>query len=83
VSGYDLESGGGRHSMGFAFGRLGQQILNLLDVGAGAAEMRSLRALDRRELEDCGMTPADVTPALPDLYDNDFRVTHLAELRAA
>ena len=65
-------------------GRFGQQILNLLDLaGARAAERRELLALDRRELEDCGMTPADVKLGLPDLYANDFRVAHIAELRAA
>ena len=66
------------------FGRIGQQILNLWEhAGARAAERRSLRALGRRELEDCGLTFADVTPGLPDLYANDFRVAHIGELRAA
>ncbi len=61
-------------------GRFGQQILNLLDR---AAERRDLAALDRRELDDCGLTPADVGLGLPDLYGYDFRVAHVAELRAA
>ncbi len=72
------------HSASFALGRLGQQILNLIETsGARAAERRQLLSLDRRELDDCGMTFADVTPGLPDLYANDFRVAHIAERRAA
>lgn len=68
----------------FGLGRIGQQILNFLDVtGARAAELREWRALDRRQLEDIGMTPSDVVPGLPDLYAHDFRVAHVAELRAA
>ena len=64
--------------------RLGQEILNLLDVsGARRAVRRELLSLDRRELDDCGLTPADVAPRLPDLYAQDFRVAHIAELRAA
>jgi hypothetical protein len=84
VSDYDASCNGSGHSQGFALGRLGQQILNLLDTsGARAAERRSLRSLDRRGLDDCGLTLADVTPELPNLYDNDFRVVSLAERHAA
>ncbi len=65
-------------------GRLGQQILDLLDrAGARAATRRELLSLDRRELDDCGLTLADVRLGLPDLYANDFRVAHIAERRAA
>ena len=72
------------HSATFALGRLGTQILNLLDLaGARAAERRELMSLDRRELDDCGLTLADVRLGLPDLYANDFRVAHIAERRAA
>lgn len=72
------------HSASFALGRLGQQILNLIDAsGARAAERRELLSLDRRELDDCGLTLADVDLGLPDLYANDFRVAHIAERRAA
>ncbi|HXT06017.1 MAG TPA: hypothetical protein VN715_03655 [Roseiarcus sp.] len=39
--------------------------------------------LDRRELDDCGLTLADVDPGLPDLYANDVRVVQIAERRAA
>jgi hypothetical protein len=66
------------------WGRLGQQILNLLDrAGARAAAAEDLRGLDRRELEDCGLTPADVAPHLQDLYEQDFRVTARAWRHAA
>ena len=72
------------NSASLGFGRLGQQILNLLEhAGARAAERRNLRALDRRELEDCGMTPADVAPEMPDLFANDFRVVPYVERHAA
>ena len=84
MSHYDASPNGSAHSQGFALGRLGQQILNLWDAsGARAAERRSLRALDRRELDDCGLTLADVRPELPDLYVNDFRVIGFAERHAA
>jgi uncharacterized protein YjiS (DUF1127 family) len=66
------------------WGRLSQQILNLLDrASTRAAERRALDSLDRRDLDDCGLTLADVAPALPDLYANDFRVTQIALRRAA
>jgi uncharacterized protein YjiS (DUF1127 family) len=81
VSHYDASPSGSAHSQGFALGRLGQQILNLW--GTRAAERRSLRALDRRELDDCGLTLADVRPELPDLYVNDFRVIGFHERHAA
>ncbi|MDE3176347.1 MAG: DUF1127 domain-containing protein [Pseudomonadota bacterium] len=72
------------HSAIPTLGRLGQQILNLLDLaGARAATRRELQGLDRRELDDCGLTPADVELGLPDLYANDFRVAHIAERHAA
>jgi hypothetical protein len=72
------------NSASFGLGRLGQQILNLFEAaGARAVERRELLALDRRELDDCGLTLADVTLGLPDLYAADFRVAHIAELRAA
>ncbi len=84
MSHYDASPNGSAHSQGFALGRLGQQILNLLDAsGARAAERRSMRSLDRRGLDDCGLTLADVTPELPDLYANDFRVVGFAERHAA
>lgn len=71
-------------SAAFALGRLGQQILNLIDIsGVRAAERRELLSLDRRELDDCGLTLADVDPRLPDLYACDFRVAHIADRRAA
>jgi uncharacterized protein YjiS (DUF1127 family) len=73
-----------RGSVSFGLGRLRQHILNLLNVsGARAAERRELLALDRRELDDCGLTPADVDLGLPDPFAADFRVAHLAERRAA
>ena len=79
-----VESHGAGHSATFALGRLGQQILNLIETsGARAAERRELLLLDRRELDDCGMTLADVDPGLPDLYAPDFRVVQIAERRAA
>ena len=59
----------------FAWERLGQHILNYLN---GAAERRDLAALDLRQLEDCGLTPADVSVGLPDLYAYDFRVNRAA-----
>jgi uncharacterized protein YjiS (DUF1127 family) len=62
------------------WGRVGQQILNLRQR---AAERRALDGLDRRDLDDCGLTLADMTIALPDLYANDFRVAQIANLRAA
>ena len=72
------------HSSASGLGRLGQQILNLLDVsGARAATRRQLLSLDIRELDDCGLTLADVDLGLPDLYANDFRVAHIGERRAA
>jgi hypothetical protein len=84
VSHYDASPSGSAHSQGFALSRLGQQILNLWDAsGARAAERSSLRALDRRGLDDCGLTLADVTPELPDLYVNDFRVVSFHERHAA
>ncbi len=79
-----LESPAAGHSAMFGFGRLGQQILNHIDLGGTrAAERRELLSMDRRELDDCGLTFADVELGLPDLYANDFRVAHIAELRAA
>ena len=84
VNTMSVEGRGAGHSASFHLGRLGQQILNLIDLGgARAAERRELLALDRRELDDCGLTPADVALGLPDLYAADFRVAHVAELRAA
>jgi hypothetical protein len=78
------EGRSGQGSFGLGLGRLGQQILNLLDAcGARAAERRELLSLDRRELDDCGLTPADVEIGLPDLFAEDFRVVHYAERRAA
>ncbi len=72
------------NSAAYGLGRLGQQILNLLEAaGARAAERRELLSLDRRELDDCGLTPADVDLGLPDLYAVDFRVAHVAERLAA
>ena len=62
------------------WGRMGQYILDLLDR---AAERRALQSLDRRDLDDCGLTPADVAPGLPDLYASDFRVSQIALRRAA
>ena len=68
----------------FGFGRLGQQILNVLEAaGARAAERRDALQLDRRHLDDCGLTPADLRLGLADLNDNDFRVAQLAKRRAA
>ncbi len=79
-----VEARGQGRSAAFALGRLGQQILNLVDLsGARAAERRELLSLDRRELDDCGLTFADVDLGLPDLYASDFRVAHIAERRAA
>jgi hypothetical protein len=79
-----VDAQGAGQSAAIVLGRLGQQILNLIDIsGARAAERRGLLALDRRELDDCGMTPADVELGLPDLYANDFRVAHIADRRAA
>ena len=79
-----LESRSAERSGNFHLGRLGQQILNLLDAsGARAAVRRELHGLDRRELDDCGMTLADVDVGLPDLYAADFRVAHIAERWAA
>ena len=79
-----LESHGAERSGNFDLGRLGQQILNLLDAsGARAAARRELLGLDRRELDDCGMTLADVDVGLPDMYAADFRVAHIAERWAA
>ena len=70
------------HSAAFGLGRLGQHILNYIDFsGARAAERRGLAALDLRELDDCGLTLADVDVGLPDLYAADFRVAHIAERR--
>ena len=60
--------------------RLRQQILYLLDR---AAERRALDRLDRRDLDDCGLTPADLALGLPDLYAHDFRVVEIAKWRAA
>ena len=62
------------------WGSLSQQILNHF---ARAAERRALLSLDRRDLDACGLTPADVAPGLPDLYANDFRVAQIALRRAA
>jgi hypothetical protein len=65
-------------------GRLGQQILNMIEhAGARAAERRELSHLDRHLLEDIGLTPADVELGLPDMYATDFRVAHIGERRAA
>jgi uncharacterized protein YjiS (DUF1127 family) len=65
-------------------GRLSQQILNVFEhAGARAAERRELSHLDRRHLDDCGLTPADVELGLQDIYANDFRVAHIGEQRAA
>jgi hypothetical protein len=84
VKASSVDAQGAGHSAAFALGRLGQQILNLIDVsGARAAERRELLSLGRRELDDCGMTLADVDPGLPDLYASDFRVAHIADRRAA
>jgi hypothetical protein len=78
-----VESRSAEHSGHFDFGRIGQQILNMLDAaGTRAAARRALLGLDRRELDDCGLTPADVDARLPDMYA-DFRVAHLAERWAA
>ena len=58
---------------------LGQQILNLLDVARQrAATRRALAGLTLRDLDDCGMTFADVEPEMPDMFANDFRVQHVA-----
>ena len=66
------------------WGRVGQHILNLWErAAARSAERRALGGLDRRDLDDCGLTLSDLTIALPDLYANDFRVAHIANLRAA
>ena len=66
------------------WGRMGQQILNLIDRAAvRAGERRALDRLDRSHLDDCGLTPADIALGLPDLYANDFRVTQIALRRAA
>jgi hypothetical protein len=71
-------------SLSEGWGRVGQQILNLWERAAvRSAERRAMVGLDRRDLDDCGLTFADQTIALPDLYANDFRVTHIASLRAA
>jgi hypothetical protein len=79
-----VDAHGAGRSASFTLGRLGQQILNLIEAsGARAAERRELLSLDRRELDDCGMTLADVDLGLPDLYANDFRVAHIADRRAA
>jgi uncharacterized protein YjiS (DUF1127 family) len=82
VSSVDAQKAG--HSPSFALGRLGQQILNLIEAsGARAAERRELLSLDRRELDDCGLTLADVNLGHSDLYANDFRVAPFGERRAA
>ena len=61
------------------FSGLGQQILNLLDVARQrAATLRALAVLTLRDLDDCGMTFADVEPEMPDMFANDFRVQHVA-----
>ncbi len=79
-----LENNNSSPSLAQGWGRLSQQILNLWDrAAARAAERRALGGLDRRDLDDCGLTLADLTIALPDLYANDFRVTQIANLRAA
>jgi hypothetical protein len=84
VSNLSVQPQGSGRSTGSGLERLGQQILNLLDVsGSRAATRRQLLALDIRGLDDCGMTLADVDLGLPDLYANDFRVAHIAERRAA
>jgi len=69
---------------GFGFGRLGQQILNLLNAaGARAAERRDSLHLDRAHLDDCGLTPADLDIGLRDLNDNDVRAALWSLRRAA
>ena len=84
MSNFSVEPLASGNSAAFGLGRLGQQILNLLDLaGARAATRRELLAMDRRELDDCGLTLADVRPGLPDLYAHDFRVAHIGERRAA
>lgn len=84
MSNLPVDSQTSGHSAVSGLGRLGQQILDLLDrAGARAATRRELLSLDRRELDDCGLTLADVRLGLPDLYANDFRVAHIAERRAA
>ena len=84
VKSSSVDAQGSGHPAAFALGRLGQQILNLIEAsGARAAERRELKSLDRRELDDCGLTLADVDLGLPDLYANDFRVAHVADRRAA
>ena len=75
---------GAGNSAATGLGRVGQQILNMFEhAGARAAERRELSHLDRRHLDDCGLTPADVEVGLQDIYANDFRVAHIGEQRAA
>ena len=63
---------------------LGLQILNLLDGARQRAESRrALAGLTLRDLDDCGMTFADVEPAMPDMFANDFRVQHIATIGLA
>jgi len=84
VGNHSVESQNAGHSAVFSLGRLRQQILTLIDrAEARAATRREWLSLDRRELEDCGLTPADVDLGLPDLYATDFRVAHIAERHAA
>ncbi len=84
MSNLSADSHAASHSAVSRVGRLGQQILTLLDcAGTRAATRRQLLSLDRRELDDCGLTLADVRLGLPDLYANDFRVAHIGERRAA
>lgn len=79
-----LENDNSAPSLAQGWSRFGQQILNLWErAAARAAERRALGGLDRRDLDDCGLTLADMTVALPDLYANDFRVTQIASRRAA
>lgn len=84
MSKFGAEGQVARGSGSVNLGWLGQQILTLIEAaGARAAERRELLALDRRKLDDCGLTFADVDLGLPDLYAADFRVAHIGELRAA
>ena len=75
---------GSGNAAGFGIGRLGQQILNLLNAaGARAAERRDSLHLDRAHLDDCGLTPADLRIGLRDLNDNDVRAAMWSLRRAA
>ena len=66
-------------SAAWGFAGIGQQILNLFDNARQRSEARrALAGLTLRDLDDCGMTFADVEPVMPDMFANDFRVQHVA-----